>query len=67
MNTSRLLFPTPRLPLSGWPPDMPHSDTIRGVMSEFEYDAAREKLKQTFGDNRQQAGARWEQELALNA
>src|SRR6266568_6879840 len=35
-----------------------------GQMTEAEYDRARAKLRQTYGDSKQQAGVRWEQELA---
>lgn len=42
----------------------PHLTIVTGRMSEAVYDIARAELRETYGDTRQEAGARFEQELA---
>src|SRR5258706_15852490 len=44
---------------------IPREAAASGAMSIAEYQTARQKLRETYGDSREGAGDRWEQELAL--
>lgn len=46
------------------PAHPPHLTVVTGRMSEAVYDVARAELRETYGDTIEQAGARFEQELA---
>jgi hypothetical protein len=45
-------------------PILPEGSPTGGRMTDAQYEQERTELRQTYGESRQQAGARWEQELA---